>query len=63
LTSKNQPFAEGTPRARQLAIVVHGEVMATPSIRSLIAGPECMISGHFSKQAADTVVTLLRSAK
>jgi hypothetical protein len=63
LTSKNQPFAAGTPRARQLAIVVNGEVMATPSIRSLIAGPDCMISGRFSKQNAETIVTLLRSTK
>jgi hypothetical protein len=63
LTSKNQPFQEGTPRTRQLAIAMNGEVVATPSIRSLIAGPDCMISGNFTKQDADTLVTLLRSAK
>jgi hypothetical protein len=61
LTSKNQPFREGAPRTRQLAIVMNREVMGTPSIRSLIAGPDCMISGNFNKQDADTIVTLLRS--
>jgi hypothetical protein len=60
LTSKNQPFKEGTPSSRQLAIVLNGEVVATPSIRSVIAGPDCMISGSFSKQDAERIVTLLR---
>jgi hypothetical protein len=61
LTTKNRPFGEGAPRTRQLAIVMNKEVVATPSIRSVIAGPDCMISGQFSKQDADTIVTLLRS--
>jgi hypothetical protein len=61
LTSKNQPFAEGVPDSRQLAIVVNGEVVMTSSIRSLITGRDFKITGNFSKQDADTIVTVLRS--
>jgi hypothetical protein len=61
LTSKNRPFAEGVPDSRHLAIVLNREVMTTSNIRSLITGPDFTITGNFSKQDADSIVTLLRS--
>jgi hypothetical protein len=60
LTFKNQPAEVDVVRSRQLALVVNGEVMATPAIRSAIAHRDAMISGNFSKADAEAIVALLR---
>ncbi len=60
LTFKNQPPKAGVAASRQLAVVVNGEVMATPTIRSAIADRDAMISGNFSKADAEAIVAVLR---
>jgi hypothetical protein len=60
LTFKNQPPKGGFVGSRQLAVVVNGEVMATPAIRSAIADRDAMISGNFSKADAEAIVAILR---
>jgi hypothetical protein len=62
LTSQNRPSGENGQTCRQLAIVLGGKVMAAPKIRSII-GQNCQISGHFSKEQADSLVTILRAPK
>jgi preprotein translocase subunit SecD len=44
--------AQQQPPANQLAIVVHGQVVAAPSVQSAIAGGKIEISGSYTRDTA-----------
>ena len=44
--------AQQQPPANQLAIVVHGQVVAAPSVQSAISGGQIQISGSYTRDTA-----------
>ena len=61
LTSNNLPSGKSvSPFYRHLAIILDGEVMSAPTIQSAI-GEDGQITGNFSRQEVDDLVTILRA--
>ncbi|MFG1910711.1 hypothetical protein [Kribbella sp. NPDC048928] len=49
-------LAKQSPPANQLAIVVHGRVVAAPTVQSAIPGGQIQISGNFTRADAEALV-------
>ena len=45
----------------QIAIILDGRLVSHPNVKNPILGGQCQITGGFSKQDADSLVTVLRS--
>jgi SecD/SecF fusion protein len=61
LTSKNQPVQTGDVTfRRRLAIILDGQIRATPSLNALI-GQDGIIDGNFTQKEVDRLVTILRA--
>jgi preprotein translocase subunit SecD len=60
LTSKNLPSGDRSGYSPRLAIILDGQVMVTPRLRSAI-GRDVMITGTFTAAQADQLVQVLRA--